>query len=396
MSVWINGCKRSALVDTGCTQTLVRKACCNAWEKKVPVLTVGGGSLVCCGESVVDGPPVAVQALVVDGELLGYDLLLGMYSITQLGGITVNETGNIRFSRCEKRVCAAITLDEADFHAEYDRDTNAWTASWKWSGNQPRISLRNWLSEYPPPAWLREQYEEELQAWIDSGWLRPYPSDELGPPRGLIPLMAVLQESKQKVRPVMDYCELNKHVNPYTAGADICAHKLREWRQQGSDVAVLDLRRAYLQIRVEKSLWPFQTVEIKGTRYCLTRLGFGLNMAPSIMTAIRQQDEAMRRQHRPTSTISLWMRASCLPRRLKSTLRALGWRARSRSICGMGHKCLACAWAVARRDSAEGEVATSPGGGSVQHHTSEHFLCLRRSWWATTLCVVGSGWRWRL
>ena len=59
-------------------------------------------------------------------------------------------------------------------------------------------------------------------------------------------------------------------------------------------MAILDLRRAYLQIRVEKLLWPFQTVEIKGTRYCLTRLGFGLNVAPSIMTtimsAIRQQD----------------------------------------------------------------------------------------------------------
>ena len=150
------------LVDTGCTQTLVHKACCNAWEKKkVPVLTDGGGSLVCCGESIVhisigDGPPVAVQALVVDEELLGYDLLLGMDSIMQLGGITVNGTGNIRFSRREKCICAAITLDEADFHAEYDRDTNAWTVLWKWSGNQPRISLRNRLSEYPPPAWLRE------------------------------------------------------------------------------------------------------------------------------------------------------------------------------------------------------------------------------------------------
>ena len=61
VGVRINGCKRSALIDTGCTQTLVRKACCSAWEKKVPVLTVGGGSLVCCGVSVVhisvgDGP----------------------------------------------------------------------------------------------------------------------------------------------------------------------------------------------------------------------------------------------------------------------------------------------------------------------------------------------------
>ena len=63
-------------------------------------------------------------------------------------------------------------------------------------------------------------------------------------------------------------------------------------------MAIFDLSRTYLQIRVEKSLWPFQTVEIKGTRYCLSRLGFGLNVAPSIMmavmSAIRQQDEAER------------------------------------------------------------------------------------------------------
>lgn len=62
-------------------------------------------------------------------------------------------------------------------------------------------------------------------------------------------------------------------------------------------MVTLDLHRAYLQIRIEKKLWPFQTVEIRGTRYCLTRLGFGLNVAPGIMTAImhaiRQQDEAV-------------------------------------------------------------------------------------------------------
>ena len=46
------------------------------------------------------------------------------------------------------------------------------------------------------------------------------------------------------------------------------------------------MKRAYLQIRVHESLWPFQTVMIKGKRYCLTCLGFGLNVAPLIMTAI--------------------------------------------------------------------------------------------------------------
>ena len=98
--------------------------------------------------------------------------------------------------------------------------------------------------------------------------------------------MAIVQENKQNVCPTMDYCKLNEHVDVYTASTDICAQKLREWQWQGSDVAVLDLRQANLQIHIERSLWPFQTMEIKGTRYCLTQLGFGFNVAPNIMTAI--------------------------------------------------------------------------------------------------------------
>ena len=70
------------------------------------------------------------------------------------------------------------------------------------------------------------------------------------------------------------------------ASADVCALKLKKWRQQRPKVAVLDLRRAYLQVHIKKSLWPFQTVEMKGQKYCFTRLGFGLNVAPLIMQSI--------------------------------------------------------------------------------------------------------------
>ena len=109
--------------------------------------------------------------------------------------------------------------------------------------------------------------------------------------------MAILQENKQKVRPVMDNRELNEHVNAYTANADVCSQTMREWRQQGPKAAIVDLRRAYLQIHVDKSLWPFQTVKIKGQRYCLTCLGFGLNVAPQVMwsvvKAVIRQDETV-------------------------------------------------------------------------------------------------------
>ena len=55
-----------------------------------------------------------------------------------------------------------------------------------------------------------------------------FTENKLEPPKGLIPLMAVIQQNKQKVRPVLDYRELNDHVDPFTARADISTEKLRE------------------------------------------------------------------------------------------------------------------------------------------------------------------------
>ena len=84
----------------------------------------------------------------------------------------------------------------------------------------------------------------------------------------------------------MDYWELDQYVDTFTADANVYASKQREWHQHGANVSLLDLRRAYLQVRVSESLWLFQTVMFAGKRYCLTRLGFGLNVAPQIMKAI--------------------------------------------------------------------------------------------------------------
>ena len=48
----------------------------------------------------------------------------------------------------------------------------------------------------------------------------------------------------------------------------------------------MDLRAAYLQIRVHQFLWPYQTVAVGGRRYCLTRLGLGLNVGPAVMKTV--------------------------------------------------------------------------------------------------------------
>ncbi|KFD68333.1 LOW QUALITY PROTEIN: hypothetical protein M514_19379 [Trichuris suis] len=45
-------------------------------------------------------------------------------------------------------------------------------------------------------------------------------------------------------------------------------------------------KKAYLQVRADRTLWPYQTVVIKDRRCCLTQLGFRLNIALTIIKAV--------------------------------------------------------------------------------------------------------------
>ena len=213
-------------------------------------------------------------------------------------GVTSGGAVTVECDRPVKGVaCQDIVVDEADFTARFDANKKQWTVSWKWFGNDQPSGLKNSVGEYQIKPEARAEYECEVQEWIDRGWLQTYDERTMGPPKGLIPLMAVIQKNKAKVRPVMDFRELNEHIEPFTANADVCADKMREWRKQGRNVALVDLSKAYLQIAVSKDLWPYQTVKFRGQYLCLSRLGFGLNVAPVIMKAILnatlRQDETV-------------------------------------------------------------------------------------------------------
>ena len=132
------------------------------------------------------------------------------------------------------------------------------------------------MQEYTVLCHARDAYENEILQWQQNGWLLPFSEEELGPPKCLILLMVVVQE-QEKVRLVVDFQELNSFVDAFTANAEVCMQKLREWRRQGFNVLLLDLQNAYLQIHVGKVLWTFQTVVFRGLHFCLMRLGFGLN-----------------------------------------------------------------------------------------------------------------------
>ena len=117
------------------------------------MLMVGRSTLKSCGAGIVELSmgttiPIAVEVLIVDGELHGFDLLLGLDAIKLLGGMSLTSTGEVKFPWCDEPTCAAITINEPDFSAEYDKTTWRWTASRKWAGNQPPATLKNRLSEY--------------------------------------------------------------------------------------------------------------------------------------------------------------------------------------------------------------------------------------------------------
>ena len=121
-----------------------------------------------------------------------------------------------------------LEIIDKDFSATFA--DGRWTVRWRWSDKEPE-QLQNRIAEYKctrAPG-VSERYRAEIQSWISKGWLVKWD----GPVKGVIPLLAVVQPTKDKVRPVMDYRELNDFVECHTGDDEIsvCADKVRKWRQ---------------------------------------------------------------------------------------------------------------------------------------------------------------------
>ena len=298
IEVDMGGVAVNALVDTGCTTTMVRAHLvreCEADEKEMYMVAFDGRQVKCSGtclvKLVVAERQIEVCAVVVDEVVEGIDVVMGIDIIDQLGGVAVCK-GTVRFGgdMClvsvgpESAESSTCEINDRDFQAVFNGDH--WTVKWCWKGDSPP-SLRNKVSCYDKQldGRKKEEFEKEVDRWIAEGILVPWGKEVEG---GILPLMAVEQPTKNKVRPVLDYRELNEYVECHTGDnmTDACNEVLREWRQMEGEVKLVDLKSAYLQIRVAHELWKYQLVKYKGKTYCLTRLGFGLNCAPRIMTSI--------------------------------------------------------------------------------------------------------------
>ena len=342
LDIRIDGVVRKCMLDSGCTTCIAHKDAVMMWRKEsVWVETACGRCVMGIGRGTMmvhdERSTVKVDVIVTSEKPLGFDCIIGNNAIIALGGVRIDKDMNVSFSGISEMFCCVNTggngnqvnedevviskveemkkpdqkvkkpprvesfsreassdtpakeSEKADFQVRFDRDNNCWVASWKWAAGYEPEPLLNKVREYRIPKEAEQEYDREVSKWIQNGWLVPYCEEKYGKPKGLIPLMAVIQKNKEKVRPCLDFRELNSHVDVYSGSADVCSDKLRQWRRLGSSIAVCDLRDAYLQVRIDEKLWPYQTVIYRNQRLCLTRLGFGVNVGPLIMSHIVNQ-----------------------------------------------------------------------------------------------------------
>lgn len=300
IDVYVFGKNVKALVDTGCSKSVLGPNLCDVEKRSCSIIGVDGRKIECRGEVVA---PISVndrvewiECVVAEKLFDGIDAILGMDFVNQRGGVTL--IGNlVKFfdkEVCETKGVVALTcetaVEDTDFSAKFNGQF--WTVSWRWKeGRPPQLKNRIGCYESTKKPEVKDKFDKELEEWIRKGWLKPYLKNE---GEGIIPLMAVVQPTKHKVRPVMDFREINDFVESHPGfDAAVCDETIRRWRRLPEKLKLLDLKSAYLQIRVDENLWPFQQVFYNGKFYVLTRLGFGLNCAPKVMTKILKTVLAM-------------------------------------------------------------------------------------------------------
>jgi len=287
----IDGESKVALLDTGCSQTIVKGV--EKWGRKRTVVGVNGSSVECRERRNVpmsiNGKTIYLNCLVMKKLPEGVEAIVGLDLIRVLGGIKLDSNVNFEFLKkgcamvaCNKNesaqeVIESVNISDTDFNAEFNG--KFWNVEWKYS---KEIDLKNKVACYRVVEEDKEKWETELREWVKNGWLIKRSKVD----KGIIPLMSVKQHNKGKVRPVLDFRELNEYVVSHTIESPACNDKVRKWRTFGKDIALLDLKKAYLQLHVDKKLWKFQIVKFHGEYYNLTRLGFGFKSAPTIMSKV--------------------------------------------------------------------------------------------------------------
>ena len=330
-----------AAVDTCSSWTLVSKELVTSMGLDLAQATVSAtaidGSPVCIlgrtelilsrQDDAVRLPEHAAQLQVVDDlDVVQADVLIGLDVISALGGVNLRyddgELVNVVFGSAENELSRQALPESSDLSADghpsrhvdvcheangdvvlssedgcvrWKSDEKYWELSWLWKNDHDhKKSLGSGLGEYRRNKLSEEEeklFGDEVQTWIDRGWLVKHSTERHGEPLSVLPILAKLQEHKptMPVRPCLDYRALNNCIVSHPGlEAPACGEKLRLWRKCGpaGDYQLLDISKAYLQVHVNPKLLQHQVVVWKGEVYVMERMGFGLCVAPKFLDMI--------------------------------------------------------------------------------------------------------------
>ena len=150
-----------------CSHSIISASHCGPWNRLR--MMVDRMSYACSRGEVIsiltEGSDCAkVDTLVMRDKPLGYDLLIGIDPIYELGGIVIRPTGEVQLRR-KHELCAGIMIGEQYFCTAFDHKKKAWTARWKWTGHKGPDQLLNTTAVYA----VFNKSRAELETWIANG-----------------------------------------------------------------------------------------------------------------------------------------------------------------------------------------------------------------------------------
>ena len=291
VGLYEKGVKLVGLVDTGCEVTIIQgnkiglnaEGICKRDPNPTELYGIHGKKCMVMGKQMVglkmgQGKVVAHICSISQTSPGGCDVVLGMdflrrFSRIKTQGVTIfpwdtrleqgafgeGVSGAIGANKKKHPIC----IDDKDFFGIFDGAK--WVIQWKWKNGT--VKLTNSIGQYKSTSRVdfAKDFNREVQEWINKGWLREVKLNEYSH------ILATMHPQKGKVRPVLDFRELNQYVSCHSGDEiAICDESIRRWRKLGEKVKVVDLKSAYLQLHVVESLWPYQQVEFGGRRYVLT------------------------------------------------------------------------------------------------------------------------------
>ena len=202
MNVKINEQSSYALIDTGCTQTFVRPTTRITQESgRKQIITADGRVIDCLGETYVTlsiaGKTIKVPCVAIQRMLPGVDVVIGTDVLKHFK--FCQDYG--KFSIAAAVVSNEMPVDNLTITKNYFRvnfDGEKWVAKWNWI-KEP--VLRNFVDFYKMDEAVYPRFKSEVNRWIDNGCLAKATWNE----EGVIPLIAVVQEKKDKVQPVLNF-----------------------------------------------------------------------------------------------------------------------------------------------------------------------------------------------